>query len=250
MNRLFPFRTAEIDGFEFHYLRGDSPPQDPKEFSAQGLEFHDRIDDLSGDSAIDVGAHIGSYTLRLAKRFRNVRAFEPSPIHSKVLRLNVKLNNLHNVFVEEVALSDVNGVMPLYIRRGGATSLDPSHYGLRYDKMHFVTTVRLDDFHSKFARLDFVKIDAEGLEYRILNGGRKMISQFRPVMAIEVHQARVPSDECCECDTCSLLHSLGYNVEVTGEFSSVGDVHWVWATPKGETGATRAEYHHGSLSRS
>jgi len=232
VNRLFPLKAVEINGLKFRYLRNDAPPHNPREFSARGQEFHERIGHLSGDSAIDVGAHIGSYTLRLARKFRSVTAFEPSPLHSRILRINIALNNLQNVRVEEAALSDTNGVLPLYVRRGGATSLDPSHYGLRYDKVNFVNAAKLDDFQHKFVRLDFAKIDAEGLEYRILNGGREIISRFRPIMAIEVHRARVSSDGSCKCDTCDLIHSFGYDVYVTGEFSSVGDVHWVWASSR------------------
>ncbi len=232
VDRLFPLGTIEIDGLKFRYLRRDAPPPDPKELSAQGIEFHDRIDNLSGREAIDIGANIGSYTLRLARRFQRVTAFEPSPVYSRILRLNVALNGLHGVEVEEVALSDMRGVMPLFIRRGGgATSLDPCHYGLKYDTVSSVKVARLDDFQSKFAQLDFVKIDAENLEYKILTGGREMISMFRPIMAVEVHQARVPSGRSCKCSICNLLLNIEYDIEVTGEFSLVGDVHWVWAVP-------------------
>ncbi len=231
VDRLFPLGAVEIDGFKFRYLRSDAPPHDPKALSSQRLEFHDRIDSLSGMAAIDIGANIGSYTLRLARRFQRITAYEPSPVHCKVLRLNLALNGLRNVHVEEIALSDINGVLPLYIRRGGATSLNRSHYGLKYDKIRSVNVAKLDDFQSRFVRLDFMKIDAEDQEYKILRGGREMISRFRPILAIEVHEARVPSDGSCSCNTCDALLRLEYSVEVTGELSGVRAVHWVWATP-------------------
>ena len=231
LDKLAPAKFVEIDGVKFRYLRRDAPPQDPKQFSAQGQEFHERIEKLSGSSAVDVGANIGSYALRLAKNFQTVTAFEPSPLHARVLRSNVKLNKLRNVYVEEVALSDEQGTNPLYVRTGGATSLDPSHYGLKYDKVVLVSTGKLDDFRSKLGRLDFVKIDAEGRECRILKGGTETISALKPILAIEVHQARILSDGTCRCETCIMLKSLGYEVEVTGEFSAVGAVHWTWATP-------------------
>ncbi len=230
IGRLFPLGKATIDGLEFRYLRREGPPHDPERLSAEGLEFHQRIDKMLGDTAIDIGANIGSYSLRLARRFRRVTAFEPSPAHSRVLRLNVSLNNISNVTLEEVALSDTTGVTPLYIRGGGATSLDPSHYGLKYSSVRTVKVSKLDDYRPMFTRLDFVKIDAENSEYRILVGGKETILRFKPIIAVEVHQARLPSDESCRCDTCNLLNTLGYNVEVTGKLRTVGDVHWVWAT--------------------
>lgn len=232
LNRLVPLRKTEVDGLKFYYLRRDAPPHDPKAFSASGQEFHDKIRDLSGDTAIDVGANIGSYTLPLARKFRTVVAFEPNRTNSHVLRLNVALNKLNNVRVEEVALADTNGVLPLYIRGGGATSLDPSHYGLKYSEVSAVKVIRLDDFSQHLERLDFVKIDAENSELPILKGGENTISKFKPVLGVEVHSPRVFSDQACSCDSCRLMRSYGYEIEVTGELQAVGPVHWVWAVPK------------------
>ena len=96
VNRLFPLRKTKLDGLKFWYFAAESPPQDPREFIGKGLEFHHRMSGLSGWEAIDVGANIGSYTLRLARRFQSVTAFEPSPAHNKVLRLNIALNHLRN----------------------------------------------------------------------------------------------------------------------------------------------------------
>ncbi len=230
IDTLFPLRSAEVDGLKFRYLRKGDPPQDPVMFSSKGLEFHDRIQHLSGDGALDIGANIGSYALRLARSFRTVTAFEPVEAHCRVLRINVALNHIQNVRVEQVALSDSNGVTPLYVR-GGATSLNPSHYGIRYANPIQVRVTRLDDFDRMPTKVDFVKIDVEGYENRVIQGGKETIARFRPTIAIEVHRRVVRSEGACSCETCQLLKDLEYSTEVTGEFSSIGDVHWVWAKP-------------------
>ena len=75
-------------------------------------------------------------------------------------------------------------------------------------------------------------MDAEGSELRILMGGKSVISRFRPRIAMEVHQARIRgSQDSCSCNCCAFVTREKYDVKVTGEYSSVGDVHWVWATP-------------------
>ncbi len=233
LDKIFPLRKIETDGLTFFYKR--DPPHDPYELQTQGFEFHKKIKDLRGEMAIDIGANIGSYALRLAIRFQSVIAFEPNPVHSRLLRLNVASNNLRNVHVEEVALSDRNDLMPLYIRPGGATSLDPSHYGRKYDKVCLVKVMKLDDFQLPLGRLDFVKIDAENLELPILRGGRQSLTKFGPLLAVEVHKARMVYGHVCRCDVCSFLEDLGYHTEVTGAFSSsMGSVHWVWAIPPRE----------------
>jgi len=229
MNRLIPLKKTSLNGTVYYYTR-EAPPHDPKAFSALGQEFHHKIDHLSGDTAIDVGANIGSYTLRLARRFRTVVAFEPDLAMCNILRLNAKVNKLQNIMIEEMALGDEDGVLPLYVRRGtGATSLDPSHYGLKYETVKKVRVARLDSLSGIPGKVDFVKLDAEGLELPILKGASRIIARFRPVLGIEVHSPRTGSVSMCACDTCIYLYSCGYNTEVTGESSSATPVHWVWA---------------------
>lgn len=231
LKRLMPLKTVEIDGQKFRYLRSDAPPHDPRRFTP-GIEFHQLLSGLTGQVAIDIGANIGSYTLPLARKFEDVTAFEPSETHNKILRMNISLNGLRNVHVYQIALSDVTGEVPLYLRRGGAASLSPEHYGLAYDDVSIAKTAKLDDFLPKFSRLDFMKIDAEGFELQILHGGVGLISRLRPTIALEVHRAKVGPNELCRCEVCDELRTLMYKVQVTGESSSVGHVHWVLAAPR------------------
>jgi len=230
LDRFLPVRKTEIDGLTFYYKR--DPPQDIDQLQERGFEFHGRIRKISGEIAIDVGANIGSYSLQLSKRFHMVIAFEPDPHHRHFLRMNVASNSLGNVRIEDVALSDRNGMMPLYIRPGGATSLDPFHYGRTWNELCVVKVARLDDIELPPGRLSFVKIDAENLELHILRGALQLLQRFSPILAVEVHGPRVALGNRCSCDVCSFLKSLGYDVEITGAFaSSRGSAHWVWATP-------------------
>src|SRR4029077_15792855 len=93
-DKLIPFRKTEIDGLIFYYERSN-PPHNPR-VMGEHHEMHQRISVQRGSTAIDVGANIGSYTLRLAKRFGQVVAFEPNPFNLRILRLNVNENKLKN----------------------------------------------------------------------------------------------------------------------------------------------------------
>jgi len=69
------------------------------------------------DVVIDVGAHIGSYTIRCAKAVGEkglVIAFEPDPENFKVLLLNVKMNDLRNVIAFPYAVGKSNGIIELH----------------------------------------------------------------------------------------------------------------------------------------
>ena len=193
-------------------------------------EMHQDLDHMSGETAIDIGAHIGSYTLRLARGFRHVIAFEPNPFTCHILRLNLQLNKIRNVRVEETALSDTNGVSPLYLQRttGGNGSLNPHHYGFKYDTLVQVKVRRLDDF--EIPELDLLKIDAEGNELRILKGASHTLDRTRPILAVEVHRSKNPFGSTCDCQTCTYIRSRSYELKLLGDYAAT-PVHWVLATP-------------------
>ncbi len=232
LEKIVPLKKTELDGLQFYHFRRE-PPHDAEAFSAMGLEFHGRIKDLSGATAIDIGANIGSYTLRLAKRFAHIIAFEPNPICSRVLQINIASNKFQNVVVQQIALSDRNGTLPFYIRGGGASSLTSTHYARKHDKVIQVKVSRLDNFQNSVRRVDFIKIDAEGAELSILKGGISLLERFRPVLAVEVHCTRTGFEDSCGCETCKYLISTQHKTEVIGESTPDRPVHWVWATPKG-----------------
>jgi len=227
-DRLIPLRKTEVDGLKFYYSTGNEP-QNPRAMG-KNYEMHGELDKLSGETAIDIGAHIGSYALRMARRFRHVIAFEPNPFNRHMLNLNIRLNKMQNVRVEEVALSDSNGASPLFLQRatGGTGSLNPFHYGFMYDTSVQVKVRTLDEF--EIAKVNVIKIDAEGNELRILKGASQTIDRAKPILAVEVHGPRNLRGAICECETCTYLCSRGYAMRLLGEHAKT-PAHWVIANP-------------------
>ena len=76
---------------------------------------------------IDVGAHVGSHTLRMATIADHVYAFEPTPSTYNTLLRNIYLNNISNVTAFQLALSHEEGKTPFYINEinTGENSLNP-----------------------------------------------------------------------------------------------------------------------------
>ncbi len=227
-DRLVPLRKTELDGLIFYYMRSN-PPHNPQAMG-EHHEMHQMMSRLKGDTAIDVGANIGSYTLRLARRFHRVIAFEPNPFNLRILKLNVSKNKLENVEVERVALSDHAGHEPFFIqsRAGGTSTLDSSHYGLNYDRVSRARVMRLDDM--KIEGVDLLKIDAEGSELQILKGAESTIERSNPALGVEVHCSSRLCGDLCECETCAYLRSLHYELKLLGEYAPT-PTHWVWAIP-------------------
>jgi FkbM family methyltransferase len=136
------------------------------------------------DIVIDVGAHTGTYAIRLAKKAKLVIAVEPHPSTFQVLKYNIKLNCLDNVLAVNVGLGKKNGIMYIDDKKGyGLTKL--RNVGKKIVKVY-----TLDSLMSNFKihKLDWLKIDTEGMEYDILQGASKTLHFHNPKLIIEMHK--------------------------------------------------------------
>lgn len=146
----------------------------------------------SDSISIDVGANVGVHSLTMSQG-RKVYAFEPEPSIARKLKANVELNGLKNVEIIEAALSDVDGSLTLYSAddksnpNEGQASLIPGHFEGRTKEVKVKVTT-LDSMFRDLGRLDFVKIDTEGNDMRVLLGGEKTISRLRPTIIFEWHE--------------------------------------------------------------
>jgi len=142
-----------------------------------------------GGIAIDVGANLGEWTIPLARKAGaegRVIAVEPNPVIARALALTLRINHLERVNILEEALSDAEGAAKLVLHavssgeaRLGEPATDQTSLPVR--------TRRLDDVVSAhgITRLDFIKIDVEGHERRVLEGGIETLRRFRPAVVIE-----------------------------------------------------------------
>lgn len=197
----------------------------------------------------DVGGHAGQYAKLFAGIARRGRVFcfEPSPYARSILGLGLRANRLANVTVIAEGLSDVAGTLVL------TTPLKPAgtfRYGLAHMgndgggnsdagpvHVHQAEVTTIDDFVGEqgLERLDFIKMDVEGWEARILAGGAGAIRRLRPVLLVELddqHLARAGDDLATTWD---MLLSWGYRAATCHQGSeltpldgpSEGDVFWI-----------------------
>jgi len=149
-------------------------------------------------TVLDIGAHQGLYTLLAASqvgRRGRVFAFEPSPREQRALRLHVALNRCRNVVTQTYALANENGIKELFVVQGsqtGCNSLRPPVVFSGTAAVHIEVT-RLDDWlaKQKIDRVDFIKLDVEGAELAVLEGGAELFQRRpRPVLLAEVQDVR------------------------------------------------------------
>jgi FkbM family methyltransferase len=140
-----------------------------------------------GRTFVDVGSHIGFYSMGLAPGFNKVVAFEPSRFQYGWLTRNRALNDYAHVACEHVALGDTRGEATLNVLsyEGGLNSLSPEvAAGHTIIDRYTVPVELLDD--RGMTDVDLMKIDVEGFEIPVLRGAQKTIDTSRPVILIEV----------------------------------------------------------------
>jgi FkbM family methyltransferase len=148
------------------------------------------------------------------------------PPGPKRLTDNVQLNRLANVTCHRFALSDRNGAAVMTIATDGYdawNSLGKPYMGSALEN-ETVTTCTLDDFVQRNAlsgRISTIKIDVEGWEARVLDGGRRTLSTpDAPVLIVEfTEQAATLAGTCCRTLYDALLE-LGYRMFTLGPDAS------------------------------
>lgn len=180
----------------------------------------------TGFVAVDVGANIGMYTLVMASQAGDegrVFAFEPQERNCNRLLENIALNSLRNIEVARQALSDAPGEMVLY--SPAPTSINqmmPSFYRQNFDPTEegvtglAVPVATLDRMWEQAPRdrLDFLKIDTEGHDYKVIMGARQTIARFRPHIVFEYNQRLWQDQGVLFEDVQGFLSDLGYSLYV------------------------------------
>lgn len=147
-------------------------------------------------TAVDGGAHVGSWTRKLAQKFERVYAFEPQDDNRLCLYRNVEL--LDNVFALPTALGAEAGTASLNSgNNSGCWHLTPGGA---------VDIIPLDQHQIK--DLDYLKLDVEGFEYFALKGAEETVKRSHPVIQIE--EKKLPHSYDAPMSARELLKSWGY----------------------------------------
>jgi FkbM family methyltransferase len=147
-----------------------------------------------GERVVDVGANIGMLSLHASACVRSsglVESFEPNPLCCERIRAVLKRNNIQNVRLHGMGLSDEPATLLLNVleNHAGMGTLAPidGRSGLRVTSSVNVPVQTGDQALPDDNRpLVFVKIDVEGFEVRALRGLRETLRQHRPIVATEL----------------------------------------------------------------
>lgn len=147
-----------------------------------------------GMTVIDVGANIGLYTLlasTLVGPAGRVVAIEPSSENCRLILLSLDANQAENVELLPLALDRGRGWSNLsghFGSNGGLVSGDAASLTSGWSEI--VPTFALDDLVE--GPVDFLKIDVEGAEGRVVAGAQRILETSRPVIATELSLEMLP----------------------------------------------------------
>lgn len=169
----------------------------------QGDWFEDEIKFVRrwlrpGMQVVDIGANYGCYTLSMARRITGggkVWAFEPAASTADYLACSIKANGLDNVELVRAALSDHVGEARLCIEDNAELNA-LSHTQDDAKRTETVRLLTLNHMMDRFGGqgIDFVKLDAEGEEVRILDGGETFFSRYSPLVMFELKHGDIVNE--------------------------------------------------------
>lgn len=153
---------------------------------------------------LDIGANIGNHSIFFAKNCHvsKVFAFEPVPSTFAILKRNIELNNLEGcIRAYDYGISNC-------AKSASIDYFDESNIGgtsLAEDVGGPLKLFALDDIPFPNVKIDFVKIDVEGMEYEVLCGGAQFFAKNKPVVYIEIFPDRFDKVD-------SLMNTYGYSL--------------------------------------
>ena len=172
-----------------------------------------------GDTAIDVGAHIGFFTAHMAALVGprgHVHAFEPFDANAELLERSIVENRFADrVVARRSAVGAATGSATLTFPRetlntGGAYVLRDSAAPLPGNLTATVTMVALDDVPIE-GPVRLIKMDVEGAEPQVLRGAARLIRDHRPVILSELHPTQLARASGVTPDQLlQQVHELGY----------------------------------------
>jgi FkbM family methyltransferase len=171
-----------------------------------------------GDRVIDAGAFIGDHTVAYSEAVGAkgmVYAFEPNPIAFRCLEHNVE--GRKNIRIWNHGLSNKTEVVPL--------SGNNDNAGGAYVGEHMkVADVQMYPLQDKFPwHADFIKIDVEGYELKVLQGAELLIKASKPIMVIEINSGALKRQGFSPEDIRAWLKEHNYESSIMQSNAKAGD---------------------------
>jgi len=231
MANLIVEKIPTIYGSFFSW-KGDLITQQLRKYSSHTRNELGMIKDFvsSGDNIIDVGAHIGTFSIPFS-RFNSAQglvfAFEANPNNYKLLEANIAENGLGSVVVPHFSIvSAKNSSFRMHLPRADNSG---TYYFLpeKNSVEKCSNCLNLDDWHKKHYNdipINFIKIDVEGAEVSALLSCKDIIESYKPILYVEINKSKLGLFDKSIEDIDLILREHGYKYfRNIGERNSTND---------------------------
>ena len=175
-----------------------------------------------GATLVDVGAHIGYYSLKAAGRVGpngRVIAIEPDPDTVRKLQENIRANDARNITVQPVACAGSEAILEFFAARNNPTISSISRANASEGAISIRVRARpLDAILHDVAtsRVDVLKIDVEGAELQVLKGAQETLTRYHPLLVVELIDGQLREMGTSSAEVTDFLRSYGYAVRDSG----------------------------------
>ena len=176
----------------------------------------------SKKDVIDIGANIGLYTVLFSKIIepsRKVLAVEPVPKAIQLLKNNLSRNGcIENVLIYEGLTCDKKANYKLNTVEGLEEYSSLGELVHVYVNNKSSKTIEVEgDTIDNLVRTNklnpgFIKIDAEGAEFKILSGAREVMKEFRPTILCEISNKLLKAQDSSSKEVFQLLREFNYDI--------------------------------------
>jgi FkbM family methyltransferase len=175
-----------------------------------------------GGVMFDIGASFGYYSLMIARAFRQrctIHAFEPSGAAFARLTANLQRNSIGCVQAHRIGVWDTetSAQVRRFAGNSGSAYLMPGGD---------VPVIPLDEFclRHDIRRVDLIKLDVEGSEYRVLRGAARTLAAHRPAILMELNPTALTRAGTSVAALLALVAGYGYTVR-PATFRGRVDIH-------------------------
>ena len=153
------------------------------------------------DIAFDLGANHGFFAMLLARSTKSVIAVEPFAPNVAILKRHLQINQLTNCVVVQAAVGLETGTAFF------AQGINHAMGRICGEGEIEVNLVSLEELVNRFGVASIIKIDVEGAELEVLEGGRNYLKEVHPKLFLSTHGNQVHTQSS------KLLRSLGFDVQ-------------------------------------
>lgn len=179
---------------------------------------------------IEAGANNGSETIIIGNILRKgtgkIYAFEPAPLPYKYLTINIILNDLSGVIIPfDILLGEKESFEDFYLMTEFEANQGlSSKYSFNgYKKIITKRQTTLDEFikQEKIERLDFLKMDIQGSEIDLIEGGFNTLNKYRPIIFTEASNSELSRRGSSIADLYDKFLSFNYEVFIISKNSLI-----------------------------